>query len=353
MTKSVYQAIHPRFKFNGSYLSREELCNIAQDYIDDELEYLNDTGSFLLNWFDDNDFVEVQTSGTTGAPKLISVNKIAMYNSAIATGNFFGLKPGDTALCCLPVKYIAGKMMLIRALVLGLEIDLAEPKSSPINGDKFYDFVAMVPLQVENSIEKLHLIGQLIIGGTKLKPELASEILKSSCKAFETYSMTETVTHVAAKKVGDEAFKILPNVSISLDNRDCLVIDAPELNPGLIVTNDLVTIISDTEFIWKGRVDNVVNSGGIKMFPEQIEEKISDKINRRFFISGFPDERLGEKLVLVIEGDTFPVNEKIFKDLMKYEKPKTVIFVAQFQETETGKIKRKEIMNSIIKKEQL
>ncbi|MCL9804276.1 AMP-binding protein [Flavobacterium amniphilum] len=353
MTKSIYQAIHPDFKFNGSYLSREELCNIALDYLEDDLEYLKNTGSFLLKWFDDNDFIEVQTSGTTGTPKLITVNKIAMYNSAVATGSFFGLKSGNTALCCLPVKYIAGKMMLIRALVLGLEIDLVEPKSSPMNRDKFYDFVAMVPLQVENSIDKLNLIGQLIIGGTKLKPELASEILKSSCKAFETYSMTETVTHVAAKKVGMEAFKILPNVSISLDNRGCLVIDAPKLNPGIIVTNDLVSIISDAEFIWKGRADNVINSGGIKLFPEQIEDKISDKINNRFFIGGIPDDRLGEKLALIIEGENFTIEEKIFKDLEKYEKPKTVIFVSKFQETETGKIKRKEIMNSIIKKEQL
>ena len=347
MTKTIYQVIHPDFKFNGSHLSQEELCDIAQDYLDDNLEYLQDVGAFLLKWFDNNDFVEVQTSGTTGTPKQISVTKIAMYNSAMATGVFFGLKPGNTALCCLPVKYIAGKMMLIRALVLGLEIDIVEPKSSPIQRDKFYDFVAMVPLQVENTIERLNSIGQLIIGGTKVKNELVTAILKTSCKAYETYSMTETVTHVAAKKIGEESFKILPNISISSDNRGCLVIDAPELNPGIIVTNDLVSIISDSEFIWKGRVDNVVNSGGVKLFPEQIEEKLSDKIPHRFFICGVPDEKLGEKIALVIEGEEFSIDEKIYSSLLKYEKPKTVYFVSKFIETETGKIKRKEIINQL------
>lgn len=352
MNKWLYKTIHAKFKFNGSHLSQEELCDIAFDYIEDKEEYLRDCGHFLVSWFDDNDFIEVQTSGTTGVPKIIKVSKFAMYNSALATGSFFELMPGNTALCCLPVKYIAGKMMLIRALVLGLEIDLIEPTSFPLYKNKEYDFAAMVPLQVENSSEKLNLIKKLIIGGAKVKPDLAEKIKKSTCKAYETYSMTETVTHIAAKRVGMEAFKVLPNIEISLDKRKCLVIDAPQLNPNTIITNDLVSIISETEFIWKGRVDNVINSGGIKLFPEQIEEKISGKIHNRFFIGSIPDKKLGEIAVLVVEGESYSIEEDLFKRLHKYEKPKIVFFVPKFIETETGKIKRKEILNGINKKEQ-
>lgn len=340
--------LHAKFKLNGSCFTDKELYDIASGFVNDKEEYLKDAGAFLHNWLDDKDYVKVQTSGTTGKAKLINVKKQAMVNSALASGVFFDLQSGNSALCCLPVKYIAGKMMLVRAMVLGLEIDLVEPKSTPLEkSDKEYDFVAMVPLQVENSLDKLNQIRQLIIGGTKVNPDLCAKIMKTKCKAYETYSMTETVTHIAAKRVGNETFTVLPNVSISIDNRGCLIIDAPELNTDKIITNDLVTIISETEFIWNGRVDNVINSGGIKLFPEAIEDKISENITKRFFVGGIPDERLGEKVVLVVEGEEYKIDEGVFDTLTKYEKPKSVFFIPEFLETETGKIKRKEILKQL------
>lgn len=340
--------LHAKFKLNGSYFTDKELYDIASGFVNEKAEYLKETGTFLQNWLDDKDYVKVQTSGTTGKPKLINVKKQAMVNSALASGMFFDLQSGNSALCCLPVKYIAGKMMLVRAMVLGLEIDLVEPKSNPLEkNDRKYDFVAMVPLQVENSLDKLNQIGQLLIGGAKVNLDLGAKIMATKCKAYETYSMTETVTHVAAKRVGNETFTVLPNVTISTDNRGCLIIDAPELNSDKIITNDLVTIISETEFIWNGRVDNVINSGGIKLFPEAIEEKISRNIIQRFFVGGIPDEKLGEKVVLVVEGEECEIDQGIFETLTKYEKPKNVFFITEFLETETGKIKRKEILKQL------
>ncbi len=271
-----------------------------------------------------------------------------MVNSALATANFFDLTSGDTALNCLPVKYIAGKMMFVRAFVLGLDMDFVAPSSSPMKRNtKNYDFVAMVPLQAENTLTKLNQIKKLIVGGVKMSETLQKKLAKSKCKVFETYSMTETVTHIAAKRVGEKAFSVFPNVTISQDDRQCLVVSAPNLNVDKIVTNDVVEMISHNQFIWLGRQDNIINSGGIKLIPEQIESKLAEKISNRFFVAGIPDDKLGEKLILIIEGDKYDLEPTVFDELGKYEKPKEVKFVSQFLETETGKIKRKEIITLI------
>ncbi len=350
MNQPTYHNIHSKFKFNGSHCNKSALIRIANDYIDSGLEFEKDCGAFILDWFDDKSFVNVQTSGTTGKPKIIEIEKQAMVNSALATGDFFQLHSGNTSLCCLPVKFIAGKMMLVRAFVLGLELDFVEPNSNPLDkSEKKYDFVAMVPLQVENSLDKLHEIKKLIIGGAKINHDLENKLMASGCEVFETYSMTETVTHIALKRVGEKVFKVLPNVVISQDERNCLVIDAPKLNSQKIVTNDIVELFSASEFSWLGRYDNVINSGGIKLFPEQIEEKLSTKIDKRFFVGGLPDEKLGEKLVLIVEGKKAIIDDVIFDTLSKFEKPKQIYFVSEFPETKTGKIKRKEILQSIIK----
>lgn len=348
MSFPAYYIVHDQFKLNGVHFSKEELCAIAEGYLNQEVEYLKDAGHFILQWFDENDFVNVQTSGTTGTPKLIAIKKQAMVYSALATGEFFKLAPGDKALCCLPVKYIAGKMMLVRAFILGLAIDLVAPQSNPLEGNStIYDFVAMVPLQVEKSMQQLHQIKKIIIGGAKVNAELAAQLQSTMTAVYETYSMTETVTHIAAKRVGEKTFKLLPNVTISTDARNCLVISAPRLNPELIVTNDVVTLLSDTEFIWEGRIDNVINSGGIKLFPEQIEEQLSGKLSGRFFVGAIADPILGEKLVLVIEGAPYELDSTVFDSLSKYEKPKAIYFIPSFLETETGKIKRKEILKTL------
>lgn len=348
MRKVTYKNIHNFFKFNGVHFDSNGLRVAAYYLIKEGNEHEKAIGDFLLDWFDDNPYIDLQTSGTTGAPKIIRKNKQALVNSALATGDFFELKPGDKALCCLPVQFIAGKMMLVRSFILGLEIDFVAPNSNPLeNVNKKYDFVAMVPLQVQNSLNQLHKVDKLIIGGAKMNHALENSLLNIGTKVYETYGMTETITHIAAKKIGERAFSILPNVSISQDEKDCLVIDAPLVSDERLFTNDLVELINDNQFVLLGRIDNVVNSGGVKLIPEKIEEKLANGIKARFFVGGIPDTVLGEKLVLVIEGAQQNLDESIFSVLDKYEKPKELFFIPEFDATDSGKIKRKAILKSL------
>ncbi|MES2239390.1 MAG: AMP-binding protein [Bacteroidota bacterium] len=348
MRKVTYKNIHNFFKFNGVHFDSNGLRVAAYYLIKEGDEYEKAIGDFLLDWFDEKPYIDLQTSGTTGAPKIIRKSKQALVNSALATGDFFELKPGDTALCCLPVQFIAGKMMLVRSLILGLAIDFVSPNSNPLAAvKKEYDFVAMVPLQVENSLTELYKVRKLIIGGAKMNTTLEKKLLDVSTKVYETYGMTETITHIAAKKIGESAFSILPNVSISQNEYDCLVIDAPHVSEERLFTNDLVQIINDRQFVLLGRIDNVVNSGGIKLIPEQIEEKLATVIVNRFFVGGIPDAILGEKLVLLVEGVSQDWSESIFDGLDKYEKPKAVFFVPEFETTDSGKIKRKAILKAL------
>jgi O-succinylbenzoic acid--CoA ligase len=245
----------------------------------------------------------------------------------------------------LPVKYVAGKMMLVRAMILGLDMEFVAPSSHPLkNNDINYDFVAMVPLQAQNSLKELKRVKKLIVGGAKISPVLEKELMKLKTNVFETYGMTETITHIAAKKVGEKAFMVLPNVTISYDERNCLVIHAPKISEEIIQTNDLVELVSENQFVFLGRMDNVINSGGIKLIPEQIEDKLSKHIHKRFFITSKEDKELGEKLVLVIEGQQDDFDSSLFDDLDKYEKPREIIFIPKFKETASGKIMRKETL---------
>ncbi|RTY94905.1 AMP-binding protein [Flavobacterium sp. GT3R68] len=345
MNNPTYKNVHNRFKWNGLHLDALDLSQNAIDFIRDGNDYEKDLGEFILEWFDEKSFIEVTTSGTTGTPKQMQINKQAMVNSALATGDFFDITVGDTALHCLPVKYIAGKMMFVRGLILGLEMDFVPPSSTPLdNNIKEYDFAAMLPLQVQNSLPELENIKKVIIGGAKINETLRNELLKLDTLVYETYGMTETITHMAAKKIEDKAFLVLPDVKISQDERGCLVISASRISEEKIITNDLVELVSENHFLLLGRIDNVINSGGVKLIPEHIEEKLSGNILQRFFAIGIPDETLGEKLILVVEGEAETIDSTILEVLDKYEKPKEIRYVPKFKETASGKVMRKETL---------
>lgn len=319
--------------------------------------FSNPLSQFLHDWFSKDNDVVVHTSGSTGAPKAIRLRKDFMENSAIATGHFFELESKTKALCCLPIDFIAGKMMVVRALVLGWHLDVVEPGSNPLeNLSKTYDFSAMVPLQAMNSISKLNQIDKLIVGGGEVSQLLEEKLQTVVTKAFATYGMTETITHVAVKPLNQQStvksgFKAISNVSFSIDERNCLLIKAPKVSSELIRTNDVVEWISDTEFQWLGRFDNVINSGGIKLQPELIEKKLAKVISQRFFVAGIPDETLGEKLILIVEENRNAILSTVKKSLKnqtvlsKYEIPKQIFFVEEFIETKTGKIHRTETLN--------
>ncbi len=347
MNDLTYRNVHNKFKLNGFNLTKDDLCRVAYSFIKEGEEFEKPLGDFLLDWFDAKDYIEMQTSGTTGTPKTIKVSKEAMVNSALATGDFFDLEPGDRALQCLPIKYVAGKMMFVRAMILGLDLEFVAPSSNPLEHcEGEFDFAAMVPMQVQHSIKDLKRIKKVIIGGAKINNTLEKQLLKLKTQCYETFGMTETITHIAAKKIGEKAFTVLPNVTISCDENECLLIHAPRISDEIIHTNDIVEFVNENQFIFVGRQDNVINSGGIKQFPEVIEEKLAGKIEQNFFITAKEDKELGQRVVLVIEGEKFLIDENVYDNLDKYEKPKQVLFIKKFKVNANGKLIRKETLKS-------
>lgn len=343
--------IHPKFQLNGSSLNSDDLIEVGYSLIKEGHAFEIPIGNFLLDWLGPSKTIEVHTSGSTGTPKKIMLEKQHMVNSAHATANFLNLEQGDSALLCLPVEYIAGKMMLVRAIVLGLSLDFVEPSSEPLNNiEKYYDFAAMVPLQVENSLTDLHRIKKLIVGGAKLSSHLEEKLIATKTQVYETYGMTETITHVAMRLIGEPYFKTLEGITISQDKRACLVIEAPHISAKKVITNDLVEIHSNDEFKWLGRFDTIINSGGVKLIPELIENKLGNSMEGRFFVASIPDSTLGEKLVLIIEGNEKDLDLQDLASkskLNKYEVPKAVFFVPSFIETSTRKINRKATLKQV------
>lgn len=349
-----FTKVHNKFKLNRENFSHTQLKDVAYNLVKEGEPFSKIIGDFLLDWLDNKDYILVKTSGSTGEPKILSLKKQAMVNSAIATGNYFNLEPGSKALHCLPAQFIAGKMMFIRAIVLGLELDVVAPSLHPLASiEKRYDFCAMVPMQLQNSIAELYKVKTLIVGGAPVSRSLKEKVRDISTKVFATYGMTETITHIAIKPLNhfSEAasyYKVFPEVSIGVDDRDCLIINAPKLNAETIITNDIVKLHSKTEFEVMGRFDNMINSGGVKLFPEQIEKKLSQLIDKPFFVASKSDDTLGERLVLVIEGscDIEHITEaiKALANLNKYEIPKEIFSIPQLVMTRSGKILRKQTL---------
>ncbi len=275
-----------------------------------------------------------------------------MVNSAKMTGRFLELKKGDTAFLCLSPETIAGKMMIVRALVLELRLIVGDISSAPLlNLSEHIDFAAMVPLQVSTSLERtpdaLKAIRKIIIGGAPVSSTLADSFHAFPNEVYQTYGMTETISHIAMRdlKGNDPSFQLLPGISISTEDQ-CLVISAPHLGVNDLKTNDLVSINEHGNgFQWLGRKDFVINSGGIKIHPEVIEDRLSRMIRAPFFSIGIPDDKLGERHVLCIESDETDFTKSDFKEILSpYETPGAVYFFDKFVYTTSGKINRPETM---------
>ena len=319
-------------------------------------EFEQSIKDFLVEWFSDSEVMIAHTSGSTGTPKEIILTKKNMRKSANMTGKYLHLEKGNSALLVMPVTYIAGKLMLVRAIEIGLKLICMQP-TSHISLDEInrgisqdftsIDFVALTPMQVENSLDFVSKCQKLIIGGAPLSGKVKQELFAFENGVYETYAMTETITHIAFKQVAnqkypnaEQVFEAFDEVTISQDERGCLVIDTPY--DGLqVVTNDIVEIIDSRKFNWIGRADNVINSGGIKLFPEQIENKLKPFIHSDFYITSKADELLGQKLILVVEGEERSLDFSS-TDLTKYQVPKEIVFIPKFPRTESGKIKRQQ-----------
>ncbi len=287
-----------------------------------------------------------------------------MIASAKATLEFFNLKNGDTAWLCLPYKYIAAKMMIVRSLVGNLNLIYSKPTSLPIISKTNITFVAMVPNQVFQLLnnasgkKQLKQINTLLIGGGGISAQLERHLSSiPSLNAWHTYGMTETITHIALRELTPQLnnnFIPLPNISIKTNSSSQLIINAPSIGVNSLTTNDIAIINIDNSFKILGRTDNVIISGGIKINPETIEKAIIPYISSSFFIGSIPDIKLGEKLLLFIEGEKLKSSQEILQNkiksvLQKFEQPKGIIYLEKFTRTETGKIQRKLLISNYLR----
>lgn len=303
---------------------------------------------FIHEWHNDLPYIEAHTSGSTGTPKKIKLLKQDMIESAIATCKFFEISKSSTLVLPLSANYIAGKMMIVRAIVSGADLWIEEPSNTPIKKDYGQiDLLPIVPSQIDwiiNESTYSNQIRNLIIGGGAISPTREQALISSKINAFATYGMTETCSHIALRHITKKEYITLPDISISHDDRNCLVIDAPKFSFNRIVTNDIVEIIDSNHFIWLGRYDNIINSGGVKIVPEQIEEIISKIIRFPFYIIGEKDDKWGEVVSLYIETtyiDEKEIINKASEILDKYTVPKRIKCIAEFERTPNGKIKRR------------
>ena len=326
---------------------------------------------FLEEWNNDSPYVEVKTSGSTGEPKRMLVEKQRMRASARITCDFLGLKAGDTALLCMSLDYIAGKMMVVRAIERNLRLIVVEPSGHPLaeqicrewdlrsfrpllaSPNIGEELAAMVPLQVYNSLqvpeerERLKQIKHLIIGGGAIDEAMAEELKTFPNHVWSTYGMTETLSHIALRRLsGPEAsewYTPFPSVSVSLNGEGCLVIDAPEVCKERLVTNDIAELATNNySFRILGRRDNVICSGGIKIQAEEVERMLKAHLRVPYLISKRPDKKFGEVVVLLTEGDVEEAKAVCEAVLPKYQRPKAYIHVSEIPLTETKKPARRQ-----------
>ena len=348
--------LHPKFRLNGeSFSSSEDLKMHAKHLIENGKEYEIAIAKFILEWLDENNFITVKTSGSTGIPKEIKLQKNHVFNSVNATIAYFDLRENTKALLCLSSEYIAGKMMLVRAMIAGWDLCTTSPEKNPLeNIDEIFDFTAMVPYQVFHSLADLHKVKKLIVGGGAVPLEWEQQLQKVNTAIFATYGMTETISHIAVRPLNGKeksiVFSALPKVNFSQSEEGCLQIHAPEISEETVITNDVVELLSPASFKFLGRIDNVINTGGVKVHPEAIEEKLSLHIKQPFFIASEKDDSLGERVIVIIESEKqlqFEDFSEAFEALSAYEKPKKIYSIKELIYTETGKIKRAEVLKKL------
>ena len=306
---------------------------------------------FKEEWFNTGESVSVNTSGSTGSPKTIQLDKEFLRESAARTNSFFHINASSRLHSCVGADFIGGKMMAVRAWESGAKFSWEKPSNSPLNGigdEETIDLLAVVPSQMLGLLEKkenLPDIKNIIIGGSAIHPELRKKIESRGLNTYETYGMTETASHIALRKVTEKPgpFKTLSGITVKSGNDECLIISFK--NGVEVKTNDLVKTLSDTEFFILGRKDDVIITGGKKVNPVNLEEKIAPFMETDFMIAGFPDEKWGEKLVMIIEGNEKDVDlEELEKSmatiLERWELPKEIRFTSKLPRTSNGKLIR-------------
>ena len=317
----------------------------------------SELNEFLNEWYSKKSCIEVKTSGSTGTPKTIQLEKEFVAASALRTIRFFQLKKGDRVLHCLPIKYIAGKLMIVRALIGELDLHTAKPETDFLFlQTKKFKFAAMVPAQVIKILNAepsyFKNLDQLLIGGSAIPVNMEKQLQNVSTVCYSSYAMTETATHIALRKINgtdsDNFYHCLDDIQIQLSEEKCLQILMPGLPEKPIQTTDLAELKDEKTFRILGRKDNVIISGGIKYSPEQLEKKLENFIKIPFQVSSLPHESLGEQLVLVVEENennnvANEIKNTCQQHLSKYEQPRQIIFIQHFPKTENDKINRNQL----------
>ncbi|MDM8532126.1 AMP-binding protein [Anaerolineales bacterium HSG25] len=329
------------------------------------------TFRFYQQWLSGQEEFLLHTSGSTGRPKPIRLQRAQMQASARLTGQALGLQAGDRALVCLSTDYIAGLMMLVRAFELDLDLLVVPPSSTPLvdlPDEATFEFTALVPMQLQKTLtdtpDKLPILNRMkaiLIGGAPVSLSLQQQLQQIQAPVYHTYGMTETVSHIALRRLnGSQAsdlFVPLSGVTTGLDERGCLTINSVLTNHQTLITNDRVELHADGAFRWLGRLDHVINSGGVKVQAEKVERAMATVLlsyqqgrlaSRRFFAAPLPHAELGQQVVAIIEGS--PLDKASESELRqalleqnllhKYELPRQFFYLPQLEETTTGKVNR-------------
>lgn len=321
--------------------------------------YFRQAWEFCRDWALEKTAFVLHTSGSTGQPKPIMLTRAQMQASARMTAQALGLQEGNAALVCLNVAYIAGTMMLVRGMEIGLTMYIVPPSSQPFEAlpeETNVDFAAFVPLQVQTMLEsqpsRLDSLKVILVGGAAINGPLLMKIKTVRALVFSTYGMTETVSHVALQRLNgaseaDKSYQLLTGIEAAVDERNCLRVRGEVTNGEWVQTNDVVVFTGERHFQIVGRADNIINSGGIKIQLEKVERAFEQVWNRstRYFAWWKPDERLGQRLILVLETSEVVDVEALKKGLAfflsPYEIPKELIRVEKFRETPTGKVDKR------------
>lgn len=350
---------HPTLWINGRLVSMDSIVHESANAYS---PFEKHTFTFIREWMVGEKTFLLQTSGSTGEPKQITVTREQMEASARLTEQALELKKNDSALVCIDTKYIGGKMMIVRCLTIGMRMWAVDPSSNPllkIPIDRCVNFAAFVPLQIQTILASKHPhslndLDTVIIGGASLDEKIIRQLDPYLCRCYATYGMTETLSHVALRKLNSidklPYFELLPGMSAQPDGRGCLMVHVPYLKEP-VVTNDLVDFKGPRQFVWLGRWDNVINSGAVKVIPEKVEATVGNfflktGLTNRFFVHGVADTMLGQKVVLFIEGTncTEETLQRLLINLSEvlppFETPREIRLIPFFEMTATGKINR-------------
>ena len=349
----IFDRQQQRLLLEGKEYAPEDIFRLVAEGAGNCPPALWDLYLFLNEWFDASPVITVHTSGSTGVPKELVVRKDRMMQSARLTCEFLNLQAGDTALLCMNLRYIGAMMMVVRSLVAGLNLVVRPASGHPLSDVEVpLKFAAMVPLQVYNTLrvpaerKRLEHTDILIIGGGAVDDSLEAELKTIPIAAYSTYGMTETLSHIALRRLNGEAaskcYYPFPSVELSLSAENTLIVKAPLICDDVLQTNDIACLCSDGGFTIAGRKDNVINSGGIKIQAEEMENRLQPFIPVPFAVTAVPDPCLGQALTLLIAGkpDIKELENKLQAVLETYYRPKHIFITELIPQTENGKIDR-------------